>query len=381
MNDMKTEKSAALLLYAASDIDANIYYATRFFVPDPFIFIQVGKKKIVAMSDLEVGRAREQAKVDQVITLTAIQNDLKQRGVKPITMSDIIKEILVREGASEVCVPSNFPLGLADELRERGLTVRAKKEPYFESRVIKTAEEIKHLEETQNHTEVAVEKAIRVLRESTIKGDQLIHNGSPLTAEKIKTVIQISLIENGCACPFSIVSCGDQACDPHNTGSGPLRPNVPIILDIFPRSYRTNYCADMTRTVVKGRASEAVKKLYAAVLKAQERGIEVIREGVDGKWVHDEVAKVLTDAGYKTGERNGKMEGFFHGTGHGIGLDVHEEPRVGRVGNLLPAGSVVTVEPGLYYFGVGGVRLEDMVLVEKNGCRNLTKMPKFLELD
>jgi Xaa-Pro aminopeptidase len=151
------------------------------------------------------------------------------------------------------------------------------------------------------------------------------------------------------------------------------------VFDVFPRSARTGYYSDMSRTIVKGRASEAVRRQFAAVLEGQEMGIGMIRAGVNGREVHSAIQRRFEELGYRTGPRDGKMQGFFHGTGHGVGLDIHEAPRVGGVDDHLPEGSVVTVEPGLYYSGVGGVRIEDMVLVGARGCRNLTEFRKTLE--
>jgi Xaa-Pro aminopeptidase len=176
------------------------------------------------------------------------------------------------------------------------------------------------------------------------------------------------------------VACGNQGCDPHESGHGPLRAYTTIIIDIFPRDMKTGYFGDITRTVVRGRASEAVKKLYAAVERAQEIAFQKLRAGVNGKDVHDAVHKSFTDAGYKTGRVRGRMQGFFHGTGHGLGLEVHERPRVSVVSEALRAGHVVTVEPGLYYRGVGAVRLEDVAVVGERRSRNLTRFPKVLEI-
>jgi Xaa-Pro aminopeptidase len=154
----------------------------------------------------------------------------------------------------------------------------------------------------------------------------------------------------------------------------------PIVIDIFPRSSRTRYFADITRSVVRGKASTRVKAMYQAVLQAQEQALALIRDGADGAAIHHEVAKVFEHLGFATGETNGRMQGFFHGTGHGLGLEIHEPPRIGQRGAVLRSGNVVTVEPGLYYPGEGGVRIEDLVVVTDTGCRILTKFPKLLEL-
>jgi Xaa-Pro aminopeptidase len=176
------------------------------------------------------------------------------------------------------------------------------------------------------------------------------------------------------------VAGGDQACDPHDEGSGPLPAHRSIIFDVFPRSAATRYFADMSRTVIRGTASPELKRLYQAVKDAQEEAITRVRPGADGTKIHQGICDRFDAAGYATGLVNGRMQGYFHGTGHGVGLDIHEHPRISRNGSILQEGEVVTVEPGLYYPGLGAVRIEDMVLVTRDGCRNLTNYPKTFEL-
>src|SRR5919109_705832 len=153
-----------------------------------------------------------------------------------------------------------------------------------------------------------------------------------------------------------------------------------IIFDIFPRSQKTGYFGDLSRTVVRGRASEKLKEIYATVQAGQQIGFDMIREGADGKEVHQKILALFDARGFPTGRIHGRMQGFFHGTGHGLGLDIHEPPRIAPVEAILRKGHVVTVEPGLYYLGVGGVRLEDVVVVNAKGNRNLTDCPQFLEI-
>jgi len=373
--------AAARLIIAASEADSNLYYACRFLAPDPFVYLEVGGRKILLMSDLEVDRARAQARVDEVLSLSEWEAKAKQRWAQP-RLTDTVSLLLEGYGVKAVEVPADFPLEAADRLRERGVTVTARSHPFFPQRLIKTAEEVAAIEQTQRHTESALEAALNVLRESDVRGDAVIWKGRPLTSEDLKKVVNVTLMENDCIAEHTIIACGEQGVDPHNQGSGPIRPNQGIIFDIFPRSSATRYFADMTRTVVKGKASDELRRIYDAVLAAQLRGIELIRAGASGTAVHTEVSRVLEARGYTTGVINGRNQGFFHGTGHGVGLDIHEPPRVSRLDQLLEAGQVVTVEPGLYYLGRGAVRIEDMVLVEPAGCRNLTRAPKaeLLEL-
>ncbi|TLY19281.1 MAG: aminopeptidase P family protein, partial [Nitrospirae bacterium] len=219
------------------------------------------------------------------------------------------------------------------------------------------------------------------LRAASVKDGLIVHEGRPVTSERVKKLINVALMEQDCVAQHTIIAGGIQACDPHNEGAGPLRANEPIVMDVFPRHMSTRYFADMSRTVVKGRASREMKRLYDTVLAAQEEAIASVRDAADGQTIHSEVLRRFEAAGYKTGQINGRMQGFFHGTGHGVGIDIHEMPRISKSGSRLQTGHVVTVEPGLYYPDIGAARIEDMVLVTDDGCRNLTSFSKVLEID
>lgn len=370
----------ALLIIATSEVDSNLYYATRFLAPDPFVFLQVGARKVLLMSDLEIDRARAQARVDEVLSLSEYEGKARQRWLSPHLM-DMVGLLLEAYGVAAVTVPSNFPLDYADRLREKGVRVTARPDPFFPGRLIKSAEEVAAIAETQRHTEAALEAALAVLRESRIRGEEVRWQGKPLTVEQLKKVINVSLMESDCVAQHTIVACGLDGVDPHNQGSGPIRPNESIVFDIFPRSSQSRYFADMTRTVVKGKASDGLRRMYDAVLAAQQRGIELVRDGASGQSIHAEVVRILEARGFETGLVDGRMQGFFHGTGHGVGLDIHEPPRISKVDHVLKAGQVVTVEPGLYYSRWGAVRIEDLVVVEASGCRNLTRAPKTALLE
>jgi len=293
---------------------------------------------------------------------------------------DVLHLVLQDHGIKQLLVPANFPFGHASRLQALGYQLETKKEPFYERRAIKTAEEIRCIEEAQRATEAAVAAAHDALRNAEIRDDALWLHGAPLTSERLKKLINLRLMERDCVAQHTIVAGGDQACDPHDEGSGPLAAHRSIIFDVFPRSASTRYFADMSRTVVRGTASPELKRLYQTVKDAQEEAISRVRAGADGTNIHQGICDRFDKAGYATGLVNGRMQGYFHGTGHGVGLDIHEHPRISRNGSILQEGEVVTVEPGLYYPGLGAVRIEDMVLVTTDGCRNLTDFPKTFEL-
>ena len=369
----------AIVMIAASETDSNLYYTTGFLAPDPFIFIQCGEEKILVMSDLEVDRARSQGRVDTVLSYSAYEARLRESGTKPAGLLDVLDMVLLERKARRLLVPGNFGIEHADSLRARGYTLTAKREPFFEERVVKSEEEIEHIIATQRATEEAVDAAMEAIRAARVGGDGFLRlDGELLTSEALKKIINVKLMESDCIAQHTIVAAGVHGVDPHHQGAGPIRANESIVMDVFPRSGRTRYFADMTRTVVKGKASPKLKAMYHSVLNAQERGIELIGDGADAKAIHSEVNHVLEKDGFTTGMVGGRMQGFFHGTGHGLGLDIHEPPRISKMGAILKSGYVVTVEPGLYYLDAGAVRIEDLVVVTSTGCRNLTKFQKGL---
>ncbi|MCP9470173.1 MAG: Xaa-Pro peptidase family protein [Nitrospira sp.] len=377
----QSHTDSAVLFIAASEYDSNLYYATRFMAPDPFIFLEIKGERLLVMSDLELDRAKSQASVDRVLSYSELERLAKRQGVQDPTAVDIVHVLLKKQKIKKLLVPANFPFVHAARLQELGYRLTARRDPFYERRAVKTAEEIRHIEETQRATEEAVAEAMAALRRSTVKKGGLWLDGEYLTSERIKKLINVRLMERDCVAQHTIVAGGEQACDPHHEGAGPLPAGHSIIFDVFPRSAVSRYFADMSRTVVRGSASADLKRLYRTVKDAQEEAVSKIKDGADGRKIHQGICERFEKAGYKTGRVNGRMQGYFHGTGHGVGLDIHEAPRISRTGSLLQEGHVVTVEPGLYYPGLGAVRIEDMVVVTRDGCRNLTRFPKVFELD
>lgn len=377
----KLRQDQALLLYAASEGDANMLYAVGFFVPDPFIFFQHKNTSYAVLSDLEIDRAKKQARVDRVLSLSLYQRKLRKLGKTPAGIIDVLDRIFRERAIRALVVPANFSALLLDQLRAKGYSVQIKRDPFWPQRETKNRLEVKQIAESLKVARLGLEAGIRMLKRTTTKRDGYLYlNGTRLTSEMLKTAVNTTIMAQGWLPSHTIISSGNQCVDPHHEGSGPIKANTSIIFDIFPRSQQNGYFGDLSRTVVRGRASDRLKEMYAAVQAGQRIGFEQIRDGVNGKDVHQNILKLFAERGFPTGKINGRMQGFFHGTGHGLGLDIHEPPRVAPVDATLCAGHVVTVEPGLYYLGVGGVRLEDVVVVTAKGNRNLTDCPQFLEI-
>jgi len=370
-----------LLIVADSDHDADMLYAVRMFVPDPFIYFRHEGKPHIVVSDLEYDRARKHAKHCKVLSFPHYQQVAKRNGTKRPGMAHVIRSVLKERGIKKINVPSSFPYGLAKQLRDLKVKVKITG-ACFPERELKSSEELKKISAALMMAEVGLAEAIEALKRSKVAKDgRLFRNNTPLTSERLRAIIDTAIIQAGGLASHTIVAGGNQACDPHEQGYGALKANQPIILDVFPRSQRTGYFGDITRTVVKGRASDSVRKMYEAVAKGQEIAFGKLGPGRSGQEVHKGVKIFFDGSGFKTGKIKGRMQGFFHGTGQGVGLEIHEAPRLGQTSSdLLKAGHVVTIEPGLYYPGIGGIRLEDMAYLTKKGPVNLTQFEKSLEV-
>ncbi|WP_435194230.1 M24 family metallopeptidase [Natronomonas sp. EA1] len=361
-------------------------YLSGFTAPDPFTTLYTGDVHLL-VSPLEYGRAKRTARADTVQRGQEFDAKAKREEYGPVEGSRrVLAAFLDSHGVSSVGTPSDFPLGTADGLRELGVEVTADELPGANDiveyvRASKLPEEIEHVRAAQKANERSMARAEELLREAEIDGDILVLDGEPLTSERVKTEIEIELLREGCALDETIVAGGAQAADPHDRGSGPLPANEAIIVDIFPRSKETGYYADMTRTFVKGEPSAKIDRWYDLTLEAQEAALDALEAGVTGSDVHGAVCDVYEEAGEPTLRSDPNAEtGFIHSTGHGVGLDIHEFPRVSEADNELEAGQIVTIEPGLYDPEVGGVRIEDIVVVTEDGYENLTDYEKTFRL-
>ena len=370
---------AARLIYAASETDADILYPTGLFAPDPFLFIQKGRIRVLVMSDLELDRARQQATVDRVLSWSRIAAPLEKGGGRA-TAADIIARALAELGLRRVSVPQSFPLGLAQALGARRIRLDLGPESFWPEREIKQPRELRAIEASLRAAEAGLLAGIEALKACRIRRGWLVRDGRKFTAEDLRAAVNTRMMAAGFVPAHTICAPGDQAVDPHEAGHGPIRAHQPVVMDIFPRSEATGYFGDLTRTVVRGKASFALHELYAIVHAGVRLGHGMLRAGVEGMDVHRAIQALFERQGYRTGVKNGRMQGFFHGTGHGLGLQIHEAPSIGKRPCALRSGHVVTVEPGLYYLGLGGVRIEDVALVTKTGSRCLTRVPKQLEI-
>ena len=367
---------SADLIVASGEHCADMLYITRLNLPDPFVYLGLPDKKIAIVSDLEYDRACANAPgYLQVIN----QNKFGTPG----KVVELVKKLSSTYNVSEFRIPYDFPAGLAAQLHAAGIRCRVSEKSFFPQRNVKDEYEILSIRHAMQVNEHAMQRAFEVIADCSVNSNgELIYAGELFTSEKLRSVIDSDLAANDAVGAGTIAAAGIQSSMPHNRGNGVIRANTPIVIDVFPRMNVTGYYGDLTRTVVKGKAPEIVQKAFDAVKTVRDECKAMVRANVAGSVPYDHALKRLTELGFSTGNSEKGFYGFFHGLGHGVGLEIHEEPRLSRkVAHLLQAGEVVTVEPGVYYPEWGGIRLEDIVVVRENGCDCLTAIDTFLEID
>lgn len=368
--------SDAMLLVGDSASNPNLYYKTHFLAGDPFVYLEQGGQGLLVVSPMEAGRARKESVVGTVQTFDDygyrdLVRELADRGQ---AFGHMLARIIERAGVDRVAVEPIFPVFYADLLREKGIQVDVDPDLLVEQRRHKSADEVEAIAAAQRAAERATQRAIDMMAASDIHDGILYHEGKPLTSERLREAVDMSLLRDNMETAHgSIIAPGPGSADPHWEGSGPVHAGEAVVMDIFPRGKSSRYFGDMTRTAVKGQPSETLQAMYDAVLRAQEAALAEIHAGANGKDVHQAVERVFEQAGF-AGEGSGPR--YTHGTGHGVGLEIHEGPGLSTTDQELREGDVVTVEPGLYDPAIGGVRIEDTVVVTADGYRNLNSLPK-----
>jgi Xaa-Pro aminopeptidase len=374
---MPAAKSApALLFFSDTHSSRDLLYLGRFDCHDPFIAFSFRGKKTAVLNALEYGRGLKESAFDEILALEPLGAELRKlnpSGPRPAA-ANIIALLAAKKRIPAFTVPDDFPAGLLERLRACGLAITVAEGLVLPEREIKTAREAAAIRAGNRVATAGFLAAESLLKRAKISGPKLLLDGTALTSERVRLAIEIACLEAGGLALDTIVAGGDQACDPHCRGTGLLRPQELIIIDIFPRHTASGYHGDMTRTYLKGRATDAQRALVDAVATAQKAARRVLRAGVISSAVHQECVNVFTARGYETKATPTGSVGFFHGTGHGLGLAIHEAPRVNSIAHEpLKAGTVVTVEPGLYYPGLGGCRIEDVAWLTETGHTLLSK--------
>jgi Xaa-Pro aminopeptidase len=369
------------VVYADSG-DSTQRYLSGFNAPDPFLTVYTPAETAILTSGLEYGRAGKEARAETVERTSDYDyQDLREEYESATARNKLHATFLEAHDANAVAVPETFPVGSADGLREEEIALAVDSDGVVDDiRAVKTDEEIEHVRRATIANEKSMQACEDLIDAAEVRNEVLYYEDEPLTSERVKTEIETTLLQHGCALDETIVACGVDAADPHDRGSGPLEANQPIIVDVFPRDKETGYHSDMTRTFVKGEASDTIEEWYELTAEAKRAAFRELEAGATGEAVHAAACEVYERAGYPTLREDPATEtGFIHSTGHGIGLDVHEAPSLSPRGEELTAGQIVTVEPGLYDPEHGGVRIEDIAVVTEDGYENFTDYPEELE--
>jgi Xaa-Pro aminopeptidase len=378
--------ATGVLMLADSVRDADLFMATGISVVDPFIYVETDGRRLIVTSEIEADAARRNSRATDVWLNSKFgARDLVAGGMGwDDAQLEVLGRVVAELGLDEVVVPPSFPVVAADLLRGRGIEVRPDRERFQVRRRAKDERALAGIRAAQRGTEAAMARVVEVLGASTPKGDGLVFGGEELTAERVRAEVIATLRAHGCEGEPPITSPGPQGAFVHELGTGPVRPGESLIVDIFPVHSESRFCADMTRTFCFGEAPELLRHMHSTVREAVKRSTEAIRTGVNGREVWEAACDAIEAGGYRTersvGAGDSLDEDFFHGLGHGVGLEVHEAPSMGLSGDDLIAGDVVTIEPGVYRKGFGGVRLEDLAVVRDDGADVLTDFPYDMEI-
>jgi len=373
--------SDQVLIFADTMRSPELRHEVPLSIGDAFLYAERNGTRHVLTNVLEQKQLDALGTLQTHLGVDYGSDDLVEQG---LSWNEILNELVLRAcrdfGIDNAVVPFSFPLQLADFLRTNGIELRADREFFDRRRRVKSEAEIAGIQRAQRAAEAGMAAARDILRAAEARDGTLTLDGEPLTCERIKVSIAQAFIENDCSADEFIVAHGGQAAVGHDTGSGPIAPGETVVIDLWPKDRESACFADMTRTFVVGDIPDEVADWHRLVHEALERSLDVVKAGVTGRSVFDVSCDVFEAEQQKTQrtKEKGKPldEGFFHGLGHGVGLEVHEEPSLGMLGGYeLVAGDVVTIEPGLYRQGFGGVRLEDLVIVTEDGAENLTDFP------
>ena len=370
-----------VLICADSIRSADMRHAVPLAVPDPFLYAEADGTRVVFSNSMEAGRLRALGLFEVHISEEFGIDELIGQG---LPIRELRAQLAVREvaslGSKSFSVPEGFPVWLADRLRAEGFELTVDQDLFDDRRRAKTDAQIAGMRRAQKAAEAAMDTCRDLLRRSEISGDRLLLDGEPLTVERVKAAMSATFTAHDTTAEDYIVAPGAQGAVGHDMGSGPIPPHTPVVVDIWPRDNASAAYTDMTRTFVVGDVADDVREWHRLCKEALDRALAEVKPGAEGKAIFDGTCEIFEAAGEPTQRTKepgvALVDGFFHGLGHGVGLEVHEAPGLGFISEkkLVP-GDVVTLEPGLYRSGYGGVRLEDIVLVTENGAENLTQYP------
>ena len=363
--------------YSSTKNSSDVFYLSGISVPDQFISIITNKLTIAVVNQLEYSRVYKESNYSEVYEF----NSLKTHIIKNLKLdknkfnyAHVIYYFFKKYKYRKLFIPRDFPSFLLIEIQSLNIPYALLSSPIIESRKEKQEKEIKHIKRANKISALGLSIVQSAIKNSRVKSGYLYLDGHKLTSERLRNMVEYETIKNNAIAEDTIIACGRQASDPHQSGHGPLRANELIIVDIFPRLIQEGYYGDMSRTFLKGVANDSQKKLVYSVQKAQKIAIDQIKADVRGDHIHKSICEFFYKQGYESNyiEEKNQYVGFIHSTGHGVGLDIHEPPSIGFKKETLRLNNVITIEPGLYYPEIGSCRIEDVFLVDLNGSKKLS---------
>ena len=373
----------ATLIAGIPKSNYSLYHKVRFLVGDPTAFVAIhggtDDHSMFIVRDIEMQRARRDARADRISCPADHTPESGLSGDRETATAQATAEYLINQKVTTIKTDRTLPYIFAHHLLLRGLQIQYDANLGVLERRQKDAEESAWLQQSQSTTEEAMRLACELIANADVNDQrQLVHEGQVLTSERVRSAIDICLLERAYFNPKSIVACGTTGADCHDYGSGPLYTEQPVIVDIFPQNRKTLYYGDCTRTVVHGQISDPLVRMHMAVCEANAAGCAAARPGVTGEDVHRATIQVILENGFQTGLPTESDPDSFcsmtHGTGHAVGLEVHEPPLLDFGGPELLLGDCLTIEPGLYCRALGGIRVEDMIILTEQGNNNLNSL-------
>ncbi len=376
----------SVLIFADTIRSPELRHEVPAEIMDPFLYAEVDGHRYAVVSHLEAEALGKAAPDVEVIQPEQLGWDelIERHGDWEEAEQELVVRACRRMGIGRAVVPATFPLELADRMRAAGIELAADHRSFEQRRRAKTEPELAGIRRAQRAAEAAMAAAAALLHRAEPADGALDVDGEALTSERLKEAIHDALSSHPVSCEEPIVAHGPQGAVGHERGSGPVLASEPVVIDLWPQDTSSACFADMTRTFVVGEVPDQIAEWHSLCEEALARAKRAIRPGANGREPFEAVCELFAEHGYPTqlSKEAGVTlrEGFNHSLGHGVGLQVHEAPSLGRTrGYELVPGDVLAVEPGLYHPDVGGVRLEDLVLVTEHGCETLTSYPYALE--
>jgi Xaa-Pro aminopeptidase len=364
--------SDPVLLYGAPAGLPDLFHVIPAPIGDPFLYLEAGDRRAAAVGALDAGPVAALG-IEVLDPFTLGLDDLIAAGATALQRQAGVALAACRElGITEALVPAGFPLGIADLLRRDGVALIVSPETFVARRRAKTPAQVDGVRRAQQAADAAMAVAAGMIRELR----------AGLTSEDVREAMAEAAAARGADLPRDVIVAGGAAgAEGHNSGSGPLRPGDPVVVDIWPQDRDSRCWADMTRTFVAGggEADAELAEYWRICRDSLEAVHPLVRAGADAGAIFRASCEPFIAAGQPTQLTKAPGEvlrdGFFHSLGHGVGLEIHERPNLGRAEDTLVAGDVIAVEPGCYRQGYGGCRLEDLVLVTEDGGEILTDFP------